>query len=191
MTVESEWHDLIDRLARLLGKPLANSLHGARLDATVQPTDPLPVERHLDPALQLASAATLPIATHADRIRSALRWRQNPNYSGADFLDGYAYCELVGPQGHVRRPDVALGLLLLGPHVTYPEHAHPAAETYAVVAGRAEWRQGDRVWRLRAPGDLIHHTSMEPHAMRTSAEPLLAAYLWQDHLGEGARLTRA
>ena len=60
-----------------------------------------------------------------------------------------------------------MGLLLLGPHITYPEHAHPAAEIYAVVAGRAEWLQGDRIWRNRAPGELIRHASMEPHAMRT------------------------
>ena len=61
---------------------------------------------------------------------------------GRKFLDGYAYCEVVGPHGHLRHPDVAMGLLLLGPHITYPEHAHPAAEIYAVVAGRAEWLQG-------------------------------------------------
>jgi hypothetical protein len=29
---------------------------------------------------------------------------------------------------------------------------------------------------------------MEPHAMRTTDEPLLAAYLWQDHLKKPARL---
>jgi hypothetical protein len=190
MNIESEWRDLIDRLTRLLGKPLANPLDGARLDAAVQPTGALPVERHLEVALQLATTATWPIAQPIDRIRRALCWRQNQNYSGADFLDGYAYCELVGPHGHVRHADIALGLLLLGPHVTYPEHAHPSTEIYAVVAGHTEWRQGDRVWRRRAPGDLIHHASMEPHAMRTSAEPLLAAYLWQDHLGDGARLVR-
>ena len=189
MTIETDWHDLIDRLARLL-RESAISRQDARLDATVQPADPLPVERHLKAALQLAPAATLQIAKRVDRVRVALRWRQNPNYSQADFLDGYAYCELLGPKGHLRDPRIALGLLLLGPHVIYTEHAHPAAEVYAVVAGRAEWRQGDRIWRVRVPGERIHHASMEPHAMRTSAEPLLAAYLWQDHLGEGARLVR-
>ena len=96
------------------------------------------------------------ICASIDRLASRrLQWRQNPNYVGADFLDGYAYCELVGPRGHLQHADVALGLLLLGPRVTYPEHAHPAAEIYGVVAGRAEWLQGDRIWRRRTPGELI------------------------------------
>ena len=195
MTIEADvefaWHDLILRLATLLGKSDVKSLSEARLDATVQPPGRLPVMQHLTAALALGSADTLSVCSSVDRLRCELCWRQNASYSGADFLDGYAYCEIVGPLGHLRHTDVALGLLLLGPHATYPEHAHPAAEIYAVVAGRAEWRQGDRIWRARVPGERIHHASMEPHAMRTAGEPLLAAYLWQDHLHQGARLLPA
>lgn len=189
--MEIAWRDLFDRLAMLLGMSASGAVNNARLDATVQPAAPLPVVRHLPAVLELGAADTRPICASVGRLRSQLRWRQNANYSGADFLDGYAYCELVGPLGHLRHAEVALGLLLLGTHITYPEHVHQASETYAVVAGHAEWRQGDRVWRARAPGDRIQHASMEPHAMRTSDEPLLAAYLWQDHLHEGARLLRA
>ena len=43
-------------------------------------------------------------------------------------------------------------------------------------------------WQERPPASVITHASMEPHAMRTGAEPLLAAYLWRDHLHEPARL---
>jgi hypothetical protein len=192
--IEIAWHDLVNRLAALLGKSDLISLNEARLDPTVQSNvgfvDALPVVANLGAVMKLGVASTGPICTRIDRLQSQFRWRQNTNYSGADFLDGYAYCELVGPLGHLRHPDVALGLLLLDAHVTYPEHAHPAAEIYAVVAGHAEWRQGDRVWRVREPGERIQHASMEPHAMRTAEQPLLAAYLWQDHLHEGARLLR-
>jgi len=187
---EFEWRDLIAGLASLLRRdaPFAT---GARLDATVQSIQRLRAVDHLRTALQLGTSDTQPICASVARLQSKLQWRQNPNYAGAAFLDGYAYCELVGPHGHLRHRDIALGLLLLGPHVTYPEHAHPAAEIYAVAAGHAEWLQGDRIWRQRAPGDVICHVSMEPHAMRTADEPLLAAYLWQDHLADGARLVRA
>jgi hypothetical protein len=34
------------------------------------------------------------------------------------------------------------------------------------------------VWRRRPPGELIHHASAEPHAMRTGDDPLLALYFW-------------
>jgi hypothetical protein len=188
--VEFEWRNLTTGLARLLGEPRLNAID-PRLDATVLPTRQVRAEQYLRAALQLASSDTRPICARIDRLAGGLQWRQNPNYAGADFLDGYAYCELMGPHGHLQHADVALGLLLLGPRVTYPEHAHPAAETYGVIAGRAEWLQGDRIWRRRTPGDLIRHATMEPHAMRTADEPLLAAYLWQDHLGDGARLVRA
>lgn len=147
-----------------------------------------PVLRHLASALCLGDATTAPICALINQVNPILHWRRNSSYADADFLDGYAYCELVGPSGHQRDIEIALGLLLLAPHVTYPAHAHRAAEIYAVIAGRAQWQQGDRVWRSRAPADTIHHAAQEPHAMRTMHEPLLAVYLWQDHLDEPARL---
>jgi len=139
--------------------------------------------------LRLCDDATVHLREPLDAMRTSLQWRRNSAYAHADFLDGYGYCELLGPTGHVREASVAMGLLLLAPGITYPAHAHPARETYAVVAGRAQWCQGDGGWRVRSPGDRIEHASNEPHAMRTVAEPLLAAYLWHDHLHEPARLT--
>jgi len=170
-----------------MGMTEIRHLHDARLDQSIAPLKQT-VSPQLPVALDLAGADTAPVCHVLNTLMPVLHWRQNPSYSGADFLDGYAYCELVGPHGHRVNPELALGLLLLGPNVTYPEHAHPAAETYAVIAGHAQWRQGSRAWSTRNPGELVRHASMEPHAMRTSAEPLLAAYLWQDHLHEGARL---
>ncbi len=187
---ESAWRDLTAGLTSLFGR-LAPNVLDARLDATVQPMQQMHALKHLSAALQLGTGVTRSLCASVERLRNELQWRQNPNYAGAEFLDGYAYCELIGPHGHMHHSGVALGLLLLGPHITYPEHAHTAAEIYAVVAGHAEWLQGDRIWRGRTPGELIHHASMEPHAMRTSDQPLLAAYLWQDHLSDGARLVRA
>jgi mannose-6-phosphate isomerase-like protein (cupin superfamily) len=121
-------------------------------------------------------------------LSDALCWRQNPNYADQGFLDGYAYCELLGPTGHLFHDNVSVGLLLLQPDLIYPEHSHPATETYVVLSGHAQWRQGNASWRARAPGEIIHHTSMEAHAMHSGNEPLLAAYLWQGDLSQAARL---
>jgi hypothetical protein len=184
---ESSWRDLLDGLADLLGIVEIGPLHHARLDARIAPLNQT-VLRHLPIALGFASVDTAPICRALNTLMPGLHWRQNSSYAGAEFLDGYAYCELLGPRGHRVSRELALGLLLLAPNVTYPEHVHPAAEIYAVIAGHAEWRQGNRAWSTRNPGELVRHASMEPHAMRTSAEPLLAAYLWHDHLHEGARL---
>ena len=138
--------------------------------------------------MQSCGGATAHLRAPLEAVRTSLHWRQNSAYANADFLDGYGYCELLGPTGHARDASVAMGILLLAPRVTYPLHAHPARETYAVVAGRAQWRRGDGGWRVRSPGDRIEHASNEPHAMRTTNEPLLAAYLWHDHLDRPARL---
>ena len=148
----------------------------------------LPVVQHLAVALGHFDAHTQRACNAVSKLKGALHWSQNSTYADQDFLQGYAYCELLGPRGHLQHRELALGLLLLQPVITYPAHAHPAVETYVVLSGHAQWRQGDHKWRERGPGDVITHASMEPHAMRTNAEPLLAAYLWQDHLDESARL---
>ena len=156
-------------------------------DATCVPRT-LPAVQHLSQALVGAELRTQPVCQSLSCLQQLLHWSQNTNYTDKEFLRGYAYCEIVGPKGHVARPDLSMGLLLLQPHMTYPEHLHPARETYVVLSGRALWKQGDDIWEERAPGDLINHASMESHAMRTQSEPLLAAYLWQDHLHVSAQL---
>lgn len=159
-------------------------------DATCVPRT-LPAVQHLSQALVGAELRTQPVCQSLSCLQQLLHWSQNTNYTDKEFLRGYAYCEIVGPKGHVARPDLSMGLLLLQPHMTYPEHLHPARETYVVLSGRALWKQGDDIWEERAPGDLINHASMESHAMRTQSEPLLAAYLWQDHLHVSAQLASA
>jgi hypothetical protein len=74
---------------------------------------------------------------------------------------------------------VACGVLLLGPDTEYPDHSHEAEELYLPLAGHAFWRSGPSDWRLRPPGEWIHHSSWTAHAMRTSQEPLLPAYRWR------------
>jgi hypothetical protein len=57
-----------------------------------------------------------------------------------------------------------------------------------IPAGEAEWQKGEEPWRREPPGAVIRHESMMPHATRTLAEPLLAAYLWRGDLATHARI---
>ena len=189
---ETDWRNLVVRLAAMFETTRIGASVGEFADA---PLGHLPVVataptvvRHFERALGNSCAATEPVCWLLGRLQHHLRWNQNPSYTDAEFLHGYAYCELLGPNGLQRAAGVSMGLLLLGPHITYPQHVHPATELYVVIAGHAQWSQGDGKWRGRAPAERIRHASMEPHAMRTADEPLLAAYLWQDHLDHGARL---
>ena len=94
-----------------------------------------------------------------------------------------------GPGGLVASEALALGVLMLGPGIHYPTHRHPAVEIYVPLAGEAEWQKGEEPWRREPPGAVIRHESMVPHATRTLAAPLLAAYLWRGDLATYARIT--
>jgi quercetin dioxygenase-like cupin family protein len=127
------------------------------------------------------------------RAAPELEWRQTYTDLEVDrgFLENYAWTELIGPRAGHPAAELAVGLLLLGPHTTYPPHRHEAEEIYLPVSGAAEWCAGQGVWTRRAPGALIHHAREEIHAMRTAAEPLLALYLWRSRdLGQQASLVR-
>jgi len=108
---------------------------------------------------------------------------------GPGYDDRYGYVELIGPGRPVESTDLLVGLLLLGPEMHYPDHAHPAEEIYHVVAGNAEWWREGEGWRMRPPGSVIHHTPMVRHAMRTSDEPLLALYCWTGNVEVYATMT--
>jgi len=184
---DAHWCELFERLADMFVADRTSVCHRSRTPSTLRPRTQ-PVVQHLSSALAGAAASTAAVCASLTALQGLLHWRRNASYTDAHFLRGYGYCELLGPSGHWRSERLALGLLLLGPELTYPEHAHPATEVYVVLSGNAQWRQSDGPWRQRSPASVIEHASMEPHAMRTDVEPLLAAYLWRDHLHAPARL---
>jgi hypothetical protein len=94
-------------------------------------------------------------------------------------LQNYGWSEWIGQRGAFASDTIACGVLILGPETEYPAHSHEAEELYLPLAGHAAWRSAESDWRLRPPGAWIHHRSWTTHAMRTGAEPLLAAYVWR------------
>lgn len=134
----------------------------------------LPVCRWLDAAVGGLAGE---VAAVADR----LEWRQTYGTGdfGAEFLTRYGWTEVLGLRGPIPSERIAAGFLLLGPGVTYPPHAHEAAELYLPLAGRAEWQRGTEGWRVVPPGEAVVHVPWMPHAMRTGEEALVALYLWR------------
>jgi hypothetical protein len=112
---------------------------------------------------------------------AGLRWGQTYGAGdfGADFLQGYGWTELIGLRGPIASETVAVGILLLGPGIDYPPHAHAAEEVYLPLSGTAGWMRGEGPHAPVAPGTVIRHPSWMPHAMRTGPEPLVAAYVWR------------
>jgi hypothetical protein len=123
-----------------------------------------------------------------------LRWRQNPNYTtanmGTAFMAGYGYVEFAGPKDALfHAPDIRVGLLLLGPELHYPLHAHPAEEVYHPLTNGGRWRRGQEAWRTVPAGHAIHHAPMIPHETKAADSTLLALYCWRGDTVTEARLT--
>ena len=198
MSVEADCRRLLDAARALIeagvedSDPLARAIRATTVGAPRLAPRRLAACRHWQPALALADDASAAIAGLLAPLAALFHWVQNPNYSdvnmGPGYMDNYAYAELVGRRGLFGGGDYALGVLLLGPGLTYPPHAHPANEVYYVVGGTAEWRRGPGPWKAQAPGSLIEHPSGLVHATRTGDEPLLALYLWWGDIATPARL---
>lgn len=154
---------------------------GWEMKAREIPASSLPCLKHLSRAAEIAEGQGAPLTLLLADAGSSLAWGQTYNAAdfGAHFLENYGWTEIFGTRGHFVNERVAGGFLLLGPHVTYPDHHHVAEEVYLPLTGGAEWRMGNGVFRRRAAGDVIHHASNVSHAMRTGDDPLLALYLWR------------
>jgi len=135
----------------------------------------LPVRRSLARALSSACGGSLADVAEAFALAEpALAWLQNPNYSaqrmGPDFVDGYGYVELVGPEGTFESRKLRVGFLLLGPYTLYPDHStrlrksitlYPAERTGTVEMARGRMNHP-------APLSIMHRMRRMPCAPRTS-----------------------
>lgn len=139
---------------------------------------PPPALRLLAPALDLARQASPAVALLADRLEEVaprLHWKRTDRVGEPALADGYAGAILVGADGLETRDDVRVGVSLMAPGVTYPDHRHPPEEIYIALAG-GEWRQNAEPWHAPGPGGLVHNPPNVVHAMRATREPLLAIW---------------
>jgi quercetin dioxygenase-like cupin family protein len=139
---------------------------------------------HVPMALEAAMRACLATSGHpcAAAIEAAIPmtpWGTNPV---ADrMLDKeaamIAVATLLDPDGPMISHRFRAGLLFQRPGTYYRLHNHDAVETYAIVAGSADWIAGDDR-RIRRAGDVIHHPSRMPHAFRAGPEGFVAIWRW-------------
>ena len=177
------------------GGPVAPML--AEVDAalgSMLAPDQFPEPRLLPGCRHLAAAAAAAAGTPGEPVAQAVleyagvfHWQQNPNYDddvlGAGYMANYGYFNLLGWHGFAEHPALSCGLLLLGPGLDYPAHAHPAEEIYHPLNDAAEWWRDGVPWRRETVGAAIHHPPGMHHATRTAEQPLLALYCWRGELG--------
>ena len=150
-----------------------------RLDSERPEPKQLPVCRHLSRALDLGEAG--PAATVASVIRNlepALYWEHNPRHTvekrGAEFMDNYAYTSF----GLTGSAILYVGVMLLGPGITYPVTSYPSEGVFLVIGGSPQWKSGDGPWRRVEAGDIIRRPCNGAEGKRPGREPMLALYAW-------------
>lgn len=145
----------------------------------------LPVTAHLPRALDVGSRGVLAGMSHSlDRVAHLLSWEYGYEKVPRGLVGKFGYCEIVGPRGPVLTERIILGLVLLAPRTTYPQHLHEdIEESYVSVTGA--WSENDAA--VHAPGSLILNVAGHEHRITTGLqEPCLLAYAW---LGAPDRLT--
>ena len=131
--------------------------------------------------LSATERATHRAAVAARQSHSLLPWSRTgilDEQISEEVSSVFAVATLVGPGAIIDREEIRGGLYVQRSGAFYPPHAHDAEETYAMLAGTADWQMDFGDWHRADPGDLIHHPSESPHATRTSALPILAAWRW-------------
>lgn len=164
--------------APLLKRVLAE-LPALRLDPKRSEARQQPVCRHLSRALDLGKAgAAAAVAIALQELEATLSWVQNPRYNadnkGADFMHNYAYSDL----GLIGSTTLSVGVMLLGPGITYPVTSFPSEGVFLVIGGSPEWKSGDKPWRRVNAGSIICRPENGAEGKRPGKEPMLALYAW-------------
>ncbi|MEJ2860930.1 dimethylsulfonioproprionate lyase family protein [Actinomycetospora flava] len=177
----SPWEALRRRLAPVLDGLPAEPRRGE--------PGALPVLAHLDDALARAGEEVdAELAGLLRPLATGVAWGQTAAYVAdppdPSFLAGYAHATLA------QAPDVAAGLLLLGPGVRYPPHHHPAEERYLPTA-TIRWVHGlDDPPAPEPAGTWIHHAPWQPHGMETDDRAALMVYVWTGAVGTSSTFCR-
>jgi hypothetical protein len=165
--------------APLLDRVLAN-LPDLKLDPERAAASEQAVCRHLPRTLDLGEAG--PAASVARAIRKlcpTLHWRQNPKYNaenrGVQFMKNYAFTDF----GLIGSNTLFIGVVLLGPGVTYEPTIYAGSEgIFLVIGGSPEWKCGDEPWKRVEAGSIIPRSLNGSEGKRPGSEPMLALYAW-------------
>ncbi len=150
-----------------------------KLDSERPEPTQLPVCRHLSRALDLGEAG--PAASVAAAIRHlepTLEWQHNTRHTvelrGVEFMDNYAYSNF-GLSGSTT---LYVGVMLLGPGITYPVTSYPSEGVFLLIGGSPQWKSDNEAWRQVEAGDIICRPFDGAEGKRPGDEPMLALYAW-------------
>ena len=191
-TISRSTHDLVEAVREIFAAEVARNPDSApqlnrvlaymqelRLDPERSEARPLPGCRHLPRVLELGEAGpAADVAIALRELEPTLAWAQNPRYNaenkGADFMDNYGWSAL----GLTGNANMAFGVLLLGPGITYPPSSYESEGVFLVIGGSPEWKSGDAPWARVEAGSTIGRPFGGSEGKRPGDEPMLALYAW-------------
>ncbi len=116
------------------------------------------------------------LAAALREIEPHLNWNNQAERRKSPALaKNYADSFIVGPGGFVPSDDIQIGVSVMAPHTTYPDHRHPPEELYLVLS-QGEWRQNADPWHEPGVGGVVYNPPDIVHAMRADAKPLFAIW---------------
>ncbi|MCB1434043.1 MAG: hypothetical protein KDK75_16560 [Alphaproteobacteria bacterium] len=142
----------------------------------------VPALRHLSACIGETMLLDSDLAAAIAAVEDSFNWRRTETYTdallGQGFTDNYGWTEIIGPHGYFPGDDFLLGLLLLGPHLNYRDHYHPAPELYVPLTPGSAWSKDRSAFEIKPAGAIIWHPSMALHATVTAERPMLAVWSW-------------
>lgn len=104
-----------------------------------------------------------------------LPWYQRHEPEYLAFMAGHGNAQIIGPDGLLLSDSLLVGISLLKPNITYPNHQHPPAEIYLVLT-EGEWWQEGQSWHTPGGAGYVYNQPHVVHAMRSQDKPLLAIW---------------
>lgn len=161
---------------RAYGRVISALPESAGMDATRSTRHPACA--HLDDCYRNLEAADVPVRQLGAAFMSiapALPWARSHRASAAPLAETYAGALIVGPGGAVESDQLQIGVSLMAPGITFPDHQHPPEEVY-IALSPGEWRQNADPWVEPGIGGLIYNPPNIVHAMRSGEAPFLAIW---------------
>lgn len=167
--------------AHRVTKSIMNALRDTAAPATNHQAGELPTCALLSNVVDEVNATgRSQLANHAKALNAlapTLKWwrRADASQIGEPFASGHANATVIGRGGVEERDDVAVGISLIAPNITYPVHHHPPEEVYLVLSP-GEWQQDNGDWHEPGLGGIVHNPPGILHSMRSGPKPLLAIW---------------
>jgi len=132
------------------------------------------LESHVQESASI-NANCLALLSSLHALSDYLPWYKRPNANAKEFEQGHANAEILGPKGLDVRDDILVGVTLMNPDLTYPDHHHPPEEVY-VVLSEGLWRQENDPWWSPGVGGYVYNPPDILHAMKSQETPLCAIW---------------